>query len=248
MKDFLSQEEIVELKTEHRAEGSSRYADRIKAILMLNSGVSASKVAQYLLLDESTVRSYLKKYLSDGLEGLCVDWHKGRSSLLTLAEQEQLDTELRGRVYPRTAAIISYVENSFGVRYSVSGMNSLLKRLGFSYKKPQAVPGKADAEAQVAFLSMLSGLKESKGEENPLLYMDGTHPQHNSHPDYGWFPRGENTQLKTNTGRKRVTINGALDAESKGIIIQEDHKLNADNTIKFLIRLSLSTPERMLST
>ena len=48
MKTFLTSAEIEELKAEHRAERNSRYADRIKAILMLDSGVSAAKVAEYL--------------------------------------------------------------------------------------------------------------------------------------------------------------------------------------------------------
>jgi len=75
------------------------------------------------------------------------------------------------------------VEQAFGVSYSISGMTSLLKRLGFSYKKPQAVPGKANAKAQQAFLSMLAELKASKRATDPILYADSTHPQHNSHPD-----------------------------------------------------------------
>ncbi len=66
MNGFLSVSEIAELKQDHRAERESRYADRIKSILMLNSGLSAQKVAEYLLLDEKTVRSYRERYLADG--------------------------------------------------------------------------------------------------------------------------------------------------------------------------------------
>ena len=52
MRDFLSFNDIEELKLDHRAERESRFADRLKSILMLNSGLSYSKTAQYLLLDE----------------------------------------------------------------------------------------------------------------------------------------------------------------------------------------------------
>jgi transposase len=242
MRDFLSALEIKELKSDHRAERESRYADRIKAILMLNSGVSVSKVAEYLLLDEKTVRKYREVYLEDGLEGLCSDWYRGRESSLSLSELDELESELRSKIYPTTAAVIGFVQVSFGVTYSTSGMLNLLKRIGFSYKKPQAVPGKADTEAQHGFLSMLSGLKETKKREDPILYADSTHPQHNSHPDYGWLPRGEETQLKTNTGRQRVTINGALDADTHEIVVQEDRILNADNTIKFFKKIESKYP------
>ena len=121
-------------------------------------------------------------------------------------------------------------------------MTNLLQRLGFSYKKPQAIPGKANVKAQLEFLLNLSELQGSKDENDPILYVDSTHPQHNSHPDYGWLPVGENVQLKTNTGRQRVTINGALDSETKAIIVQEDQVLNADNTIKFFKKIESKYP------
>jgi transposase len=242
MKDFLSKSQISELKADHRAERELRYGDRIKAILMLNSGVSVSKIAEYLLLDEKTIRKYQQRYLDGGLEGLCNDSYQGRESLLSLAEQDELERELRSKIYPTTASIICYVKKRFQITYSISGMTSLLRRMGFSYKKPQAVPGKANAKAQREFLAMLSELKLSKNEADPILYLDGVHPQHNSHPDYGWLPQGEKIQLKTNTGRKRVTLSGALDADSHEIVVQEDKVLNADNTIKFFKKIESKYP------
>lgn len=243
MKDFLSAKQIAELKADHRAERESRYADRIKAVLMLNSGLSASKVAEYLLLDQKTVRKYLERYFEGGLEGICNDWYRGRESSLTVDEQAKLVQELKSKIYPSASAVVKYVKESFGVSYSISGITYLLQRLGFSYKKPQAVPGKANGEAQREFLSVLSELKGSKNKKDPILYVDGTHPQHNSHPAYGWLPKGENVELKTNTGRQRVTINGALDYETKGIIIQEDQVLNAENTIKFFNKIEAQYPD-----
>ena len=90
---------------------------------------------------------------------------------------------------------------------------------------------------------MLAELKASKRATDPILYADSTHPQHNSHPDYGWLPKGENIKLKTNTGRMRVTINGALDAETQDIVIQEDQVLNAEHTIKFFKKIESNYPK-----
>ena len=70
MKDFLSKAEIEKLKAEHRMERELRYGDRIKAILMLDSGVKASKVAEYLLLDEKTIRTYHQKYILEDIENV----------------------------------------------------------------------------------------------------------------------------------------------------------------------------------
>ena len=90
MKDFLSADEIAELKADHRAERKLRYGDRIKAVLMLNAGYGAATVAECLLLDESTVRKYLKRYLDGGLEELCIDWHRGRESTLSIEQEDAL--------------------------------------------------------------------------------------------------------------------------------------------------------------
>jgi transposase len=106
MKDFLAAAEIVELKNDHRGQRESRFADRIKSILMLNSGLSPSKVAEYLLLDKKTVRNYRERYLADGLEGLCEDWHLGRKSSLSLADLDVLERELLTNIHPTTTAVI----------------------------------------------------------------------------------------------------------------------------------------------
>ena len=192
--------------------------------------------------DEKTVRNYKKVYLKRGLDVLCSDNYQSGLSLLSKSEQSKLKQELSRTIYPSTQSVIDHVEARFGVRYSQSGMSRLLGRLGFSYKKPDPVPGKACAESQENFLDELEELKNSKKAKNPLLYLDGVHPQHNSHPTYGWLPRGEKTELKTNTGRKRVTLNGALDSESLGIITQEDETLNAASVIKFLKKIESCYP------
>jgi len=70
-----------------------------------------------------------------------------------------------------------------------------------------------------------------------VLSMDGVHPQHNSVPAHGWLPKGEETKLRTNTGRKRINLNGALDSETHQIYVREDQTLNAVTTIEFLMML-----------
>jgi len=95
------------------------------------------------------------------------------------------------------------------------------------------VPGKANEEAQREFLEELAKLKKKIKPEDKLYYVDGVHPQHNSLPSYGWLPKGEETKLKSNTGRQRANINGALNADTHEVIIQETVTLNAETTIKF---------------
>lgn len=243
MTGFLSDLEKQELKAEHRLEEKRRYADRIKAILMLDSGYSAAQVAELLLLDEKSVGNYRRRYESGGLEELCVDEYAGKHCRLDDSQLDELERELRSKIYLTTAAVIKFIEERFGVDYCISGVASLLHRIGFGYKKPKVIPGKANAEAQQAFLDQVNKLKASKSPNDPLLFMDGVHPQHNSLPAYGWLPVGEETPLKTNTGRRRLNLNGALDSETLEIHVNEDETLNGATTIVFLKELEQRYPK-----
>lgn len=233
MGEFLTAKQRTELHLAHRRESLSRYADRIKAILLIDSGWPVPTIAEALLLDPETVRRYQRLYDSGGLALLCTSAYAGRPCLLSDAECVELTQELRSKIYLCTAEIVSFIESRFGICYSTAGVTALLHRLGFSYKKPSLVPGKANVTEQRRFLTFLRKLKSSKNPADKLYYGDGTHPQHNSLPSYGWLPRGEEVALKSNTGRQRVNISGVLDADTHEVLVQEHQRLNAETTIEF---------------
>jgi hypothetical protein len=94
------------------------------------------------------------------------------------------------------------------------------------YKKPKAVPGKADLKLQVEFLSNLEKKLADNSGKTAVFFADGTHPQHNTHCSYGWIKKGQNKEIKTNTGRERVNINGAINAkEPTEIVIDESESI-----------------------
>jgi hypothetical protein len=99
------------------------------------------------------------------------------------------------------------------VHYSVRGMTELLQRLGYVYKKPKWVPGKADSEAQEAFLKAYPDLKRNKVEQDPIYFIDTTHPHHNPVVGYGWIKRDLEHSIRSNTGRRRLNVNGAIDVD-----------------------------------
>ncbi|MCP4179310.1 MAG: winged helix-turn-helix domain-containing protein [bacterium] len=60
------------------------------------------------------------------------------------------------------------MKNTYGVKYSKSGMTEWLHRDGFSYKKPQEKPAKADIQKQNEFIKFYEELK--KILEKMILY------------------------------------------------------------------------------
>ena len=239
----LLQAEISSLKRAHRAAKKKRDADRIKAIILLGTGCTIIKVAEVLLLDDETIRNYMKRYKSGKLNALLNDNYKGYSGKLLKPEIEQLDSHLNETTYLRTQEIVSYVARHFKVAYSISGMTDLLHRLNYSYKKPKLVPGKADLEAQEEFIEFYNELKETKGANDPVYFMDGTHPQHNSVAAYGWIKKGKAKELKSNTGRQRLNINAAIDIEKLSTTVDYGDSINAQSTISLLKKVELRHPE-----
>jgi transposase len=117
-----------------------------------------------------------------------------------------------------------------------------LHQLGFSYKKPKHIPGKANQKAQEEFIARYTQLKETKSPEDRIYFMDGVHPLHNSQPAYGWIRKGKEQALKANTGRMRVNINGAYDIENQKVIIREDESINSQSTIALLEQMLKEQP------
>lgn len=239
----LTPSEIKTLRSEHRQIYNKAFAYRINAVLLLGTGWTQSEVSEALLLDEDTLRRLVQKYRKDGIAALISNSYKGGMVKISLKQQRLLSRHLEEKLYQRTRDIIAYVKREYGVTYSVNGMNHLLHRLGFAYKKPKVVPGKADPAKQAAFLKKYRRIKRTKGKNDPIFFLDGTHPHHNSMPSYGWIKKGFKKELKTNSGRQRVNINGALNIENFRIKTRYDESINAQSTIKLLSSLEKEHPE-----
>jgi transposase len=229
--------EIAKLKAAHRHAKTRREADRIKAVVLLGKGWTPAEVAEALLLDEDTVRNYLARYRQGGLQALREDGYVGGLGHLDETQRQALEAHLGEHISLTVQEIVAFVKERFGVEYTVSGMTDLLHRLEFVYKKPKVVPGKSDSVAQARFVEQYEKLKENKGDKDPVYFMDGTHPQHNTRPAYGWIKQGEAKEVKTNTGRKRVNINGALNIEDLSVVTRFDDSINAQSTLGLLAEL-----------
>lgn len=243
MTQFLRDRERGELKKAHKQEHLRRHADRIKAILLLDSGWSYEKVAEALLLDDQTVRNYEKAYQSGGIDGLLTDNYIGCVSKLSSKEEEELKEHLRKNAYGTAKEIVAYVKQTFEVIYTVEGIAHTLHRLGFVYKKTTPVPGKAEPEKQKEFIERYHQLKSDKSSKDKIFFMDGTHPQHNPMPAYCWIEKGTIKEIPTNTGRERINSNGAIDVESHEVVIREDKSINAQSTVELFKEIEEKNPE-----
>jgi len=240
VRNFLSKKARSELLEELRLERYSKYSDRLKTILLLDEGKSYKSISDYLFITERTLRNYKNNYLEGGIEQLIMDDYNGKECRLNKEKLSELRSHLSQNLYRTTLEIKVYIESEYDVSYTIGGVRHLLKRLGFTYKKPKSVPGKASKDKQEEFVKKLKRLKNSK---NPLYFADGVHPQHNTFCEHGWILKGEDFKLRSNTGRKRVNINGAISKDSEHIFIDEAERINAQSTLRLLEKIEANHPE-----
>ena len=232
-----NQEELNILRRAHRRARNKRDADRIKAIYSLAIGHSVAQVASILMIDEDTIRNYKNSYEKGGINELLKSNHKGSESRLSTIEIEELKLELETHIHLTTQSVIEFVESRFGIRYSQSGMRDALHRLGYEYKKPKLVPGNPDTQAQEIFAQQYEEFMLTKADDVEVLFVDAVHPQHNTMAAYGWVKRGEKRELKTSSGRERLNLHGAINAETYEMTVIESATVDADSTIQLLTML-----------
>jgi transposase len=244
MKDYtLSKEQIAELEKLHRTLRDKRQADRIKAVIALSKGWSAAQVAEILLFDEKTSRNYFERYQHGGLTALLDDNYCGMEPKLNEHQMRELESYLEEHIFLDAKSVIAHIHKQYNVQYTVSGVTDLLHRLGFSYKKPAHVPGKQDPAKQQAFLEEYARIKAEKVEKDPIYFADATHPQHNSIPSYGWIKKGKEKELKANSGRQRLNINGAINLDTLEPTTGFYDTINAQSTIDLFSAIEAKHPD-----
>lgn len=80
---------------------------------------------------------------------------------------------LTEKFYSHTYQIVAYVKETFGLDYTVAGMN---KYNGLSYKQPKGVPRKFD-----------EALKASCGKDESIVFIDAVHPTLSTKISHGWI-------------------------------------------------------------
>lgn len=209
-------------------------AIRVRVILALDSGYTIKEVADILLLDEDTLSKWKKKYekrqfFSDWLK----EYYAGYDGKLTKQQIGEIEGFVKKHTVTDCQEVVSLIKAQFGVEYTATGVTKLLHRLGFVYKQVVLVPGKLNEEKQKAFVKEYAALQAKKRADEIILFGDGVHPTHNIHKTKAWIKRGEDKQIKTNTGRGRLNINGVLDPQSLEVTVHYSKTINAQEVIVF---------------
>lgn len=234
-----------ELENAYRKEQDAKIKIRIlAAIFMFIDEKTVEETSLLLRLGTTMVQNYRLMYKDGGIEALRVMGHSsGAPSLLTEEQQLELKEIVSKEIFLNSKQVCVLVEQRWSIIYTPNAMTKLLKRLGFSYKKPKSVPGKANADKQLEYLNQqLAPALANADENNPVYFVDAVHMMHNSQAAYGWILKGENKELKQNSSRERVNINGAISFHDQQFIYRNDVTINAESAVNLLKQIRNEHP------
>ncbi len=165
---LLSPEVREQLLHQHKKERDGRVKDRIKAVILRDNGWTLEAIAEALLLSNEGVRQHLLDY---AVSGKLKPENGGSSGFLNEAQTAELLAHLDARLYVKASEIVAHVHAVYRIRYSLRGMTDWIKSHGFTFHQPCGTPAKADAEAQKAFVVEYEKLKNTKGEDDHILFV-----------------------------------------------------------------------------
>jgi len=207
--NFLSAANRLELERclrRHREEYG--IARRANAILLLDEGKSCAEIAEFLYLDDDTIRDWYEAFRQEGWDALALDGRQGGQLRLTPDQETKLSAWLEDRFCRSTGEIRAFIMAKFGLSYSHSDCLKMLCRLGFEYRKPKALPRVADENMQAEFIAFYQDLMTKLPASEAIYFADAVHPEHQTKPAFGWVRKGPNPAIKTTSGRGRVNIHG----------------------------------------
>jgi len=235
----LSTEERIDLQRRHKKERDKRTCDRIKAVLAFDDGYNYSKIARILLLDDETVRRHISQYFS---KGKLSSKSGGSDSQLNQAQTHELISHFSETTYRYVKDICHYVHQRYKISYSISGMTKWLHHNGFRYKKPNAVPAKADKKLQKEFITTYHKLKKSAGRQEPIYFVDSVHPQHQTRLAYGWIKCGERKNIATTGRQYRLNFMGGICLKNHKVVYEQADKIDEYSIQSFLFKLRKQHP------
>lgn len=129
---------------------------RLRAVILAKRRWGATQIGEALGKTSRTIQNWIREYNRDAARGLA-DARGGNRRYLTDEQEQTLCTYLdRLGEDPEdgirhAAELMPWIEERFGVIYSLSGLYELLHRLGYSWLMPRPRHPKHDPQAQAVF-------------------------------------------------------------------------------------------------
>lgn len=225
--------------------GDAKMIRRILVLLDFSRGDDPHKIANKHGIGRSTIYSWLKQLLVDGLTSLKPNWKGGRPSKLNKSQKKHLCDLIKAG--PQTAGypsgcwsgllIQDLIWQKFGVLYNSHYVCDLLKSLGFSYQKARFVSDHLDEIKRLVWMKQtFPELKrQAQSAGGLLLFGDEASFAQWGSLSYTWAPIGVQPTIKTTGKRKAYKVFGLIDLFSGRLFYQGvEGRFNSESYIDFI--------------
>jgi transposase len=236
---------------ERRRKGTldRRVYQRLTAVLTVAEGNSREEAAHLLGIGLTQLGEWLRVYRNKGLDALCTLHYKGDPGKLTAQQVGQLKEKVGTGCFRNSDQIRQWLQDTFGVSYTPSGVKDLLRRVGVSYHKVTGFLWKADPDKQKEFVRKHERQKAQarrEGTTTRRYYVDACHPIWGLDLVYScWLLVGQRFLVGMGSGRKRLNILGAYcpdDQEYLDLRLTRDN-INGEQFVNLLRLLRERHPE-----
>jgi len=187
---------------------------RARAFLLLDAGYDAKTICEILDIGPTVLPEWRFAFAGAGLSFFGLKDYSQRQGHLSVEQERATQAHFTEHSARNADKVCAYTLAEHDQSYSASGAAKLMRRLGFVYKKPQSLPAQADEIKQAAFIAHYEALMTGLRADEMVVFSDAVHPEHQSRPAHGWFPKTQKIALKATSGRKRLNIQAALDLET----------------------------------
>src|SRR6059058_448323 len=223
-----------------------RVYQRLSAVLWSDDGRTREEIAELVGVSTRQVAQWLRIFRNKGLDELGTLHYQGDPGRLGPAQVKRLKREIETGVFHNAEQIRNWIEATFGVAYSASGVKGLLRRVGASFHKVSGFFWKADVEEQKKFIRKHRRHKREAGPTTRRYFVDACHPVWGVGLLYScWLLTGQRLYVGVGNGRKRLNILGAYSPDDHDYVDLRLTRVNitGEQFVKLLEALLARHPE-----
>jgi transposase len=223
-----------------------RVYQRLSAVLWSDDGRTREEIAELVGVSTRQVGQWFRIFRNKGLDELCTLHYQGDPGRLGPAQVKRLRQEIETGVFHNAEQVRTWIEATFGVTYSISGLKDLLRRIGASFHKVSGFFWKADVKKQKGWVRKYRRHKREAGPGTRRYFVDACHPVWGVGLLYScWLLTGQRFYVGVGNGRKRLNILGAYSPDDHDYT---DLRLTKENItgeqfVKLLEKLLAKHPE-----
>lgn len=124
----LTQQQKIELENAEKQIKQPQLLKRIQSIKLRDKGLSNLEIGNFLLMSDQTISNWVQLYLKKGLQSLLQWDYKGKISILTVNQQQELQKRNLEQPFEKAGEAKVFIKERFGHDFHLHWVQKLMKK------------------------------------------------------------------------------------------------------------------------